>query len=83
MRDRRIGVVLLGWALYSIVTGLVSPFIDNGAHIGGAVTGALVARTLHPVALDPMPPERLRVVRRWLLVVAAILVYTVVAWTLR
>src|SRR5207302_198932 len=58
MRDRRIGVVLLGWALYSIVTGLVSPFIDNGAHIGGALTGALIARRLHPVALDPIPPER-------------------------
>jgi rhomboid protease GluP len=83
MRDRRIGVVLLVWALYSIVTGLVSPFIDNGAHIGGAVTGALIARHLHPVVLDPMPPERLRVVRRWLLVVAAILAYTVIAWSLR
>jgi len=83
MRDRRIGVVLLGWALYSIVTGLVSPFIDNGAHIGGAITGALIARTLHPAALDPIPPERVRVVRRWLLVVTAILVYTVVAWALR
>jgi rhomboid protease GluP len=83
MRDRRIGVVLLGWALYSIFTGLVSPFIDNGAHIGGAVTGALVARSLHPVVLDPMPADRLRVVRRWLLVVAAILLYTVIAWLLR
>src|SRR5262249_4039205 len=30
MRDRRIGVVLLAWAGYSIVVGLTSPFIDNG-----------------------------------------------------
>ena len=83
MRDRRIGVVLLGWALYSIVTGLVSPFIDNGAHIGGAITGALVARRLHPVALDPMPPERRRVERLWLVVAGAVLAYTVVAWAMR
>ena len=83
MRDRRIGAVLLGWALYSIVTGLTSPFIDNGAHIGGAVTGALVARLLHPVVLDPMPPERERAVRRWLWAVSALLAYTAVAWLAR
>jgi rhomboid protease GluP len=83
MRDRRIGVVLLGWALYSILTGLTSPFIDNGAHIGGAVTGALVARRLHPVVLDPMPPERARATRRWLWVVWALLGYTAIAWVRR
>ena len=38
---------------------------------------------LHPVALDPMRPERLRVERRWLVVVGAVLAYTVVAWTMR
>ena len=80
MRDRRIGVVLLGWAIYSIVTGWTSTFIDNGAHIGGVLTGALIARTLHPVILDPMPPETARTVRLWLWLVYAVLGYTVVAW---
>jgi rhomboid protease GluP len=80
MRDRRIGVVLLVWALYSIVTGWTSPYIDNGAHIGGALTGALIARRLHPVALDPMSPERARATRRGLWIVGAILAYTVVKW---
>jgi rhomboid protease GluP len=80
MRDRRIGVVLFGWALYSIVTGWTSPFVDNGAHIGGVLTGALIARHLHPVVLDPMPPERTRSIRRWLGVVCAWLGYTVLAW---
>jgi len=80
MRDRRIGVVLLVWAIYSIGTGLTSPFIDNGAHIGGALTGALLARRLHPVALEPMPPERARTVRRWLWLVCALLAATVIAW---
>ena len=80
MRDRRIGVVLLGWAIYSIVTGWTSPFIDNGAHIGGVLTGALIARGLHPVVLDPMPPETARTARLWLWLVYAVLGYTVVAW---
>jgi rhomboid protease GluP len=80
MRDRRIGVVLLGWAVYSIVTGWTSPFIDNGAHIGGVLTGALIARGLHPVALDPMPPERTRTARLWLWFVVVLLGYTVAAW---
>ena len=83
MRDRRIGAVLLGWALYSIVRGLTSPFIDNGAHIGGAVTGALIARFLHPVVLDPIPPERARTVRHWLWLVWGLLAYTAVAWLRR
>ena len=83
MRDRRIGGVLLVWAVYSIATGFTSPIIDNGAHIGGAVTGALIARHLHPVALEPMPVDRARTVRRWLWVVAAALVATVIAWLRR
>ena len=80
MRDRRIGVVLLGWAIYSIVTALTSPFIDNAAHIGGGLTGALIARALHPVVLEPLPPERTRLTRLWLWLVCALLGYTVVAW---
>src|SRR5947208_4083413 len=34
LRDRRIGFVLLLWAIYAIVTGLTESFIDNGPHIG-------------------------------------------------
>jgi rhomboid protease GluP len=80
MRDRRIGAVLLAWALYSIVTGWTSPYIDNGAHIGGALTGALIARHLHPVVLDPLPPERARTMRLWLGLVCVILAYTLIRW---
>ena len=80
MRDRRIGVVLLGWAVYSIVTAWTSPFIDNGAHIGGVLTGALIARSLHPTVLEPTPSEIARTARLWLWLVYAVLGYTVVAW---
>lgn len=80
VRDRRVGLVLLLWALYTIAAGLTTPYIDNGAHIGGALGGALVATRLHPVVLSPMPPERAAAVRRWLWLVGALLAYAVVAW---
>lgn len=83
LRDRRIGVVLLVWAVYSIATGLTMPYIDNGAHLGGALAGALVARRLHPVVLDPMPPEPAARVRRRLWLVGAILAYTIFGWLFR
>jgi hypothetical protein len=66
VRDRRVGFVLLIWAIYTIAGGLTDPFIDNGAHIGGALGGALIASRLHPVVLSPLPPERAASLRRWL-----------------
>jgi rhomboid protease GluP len=83
VRDRRVGFVLLIWAIYTIVGGLTDPFIDNGAHIGGALGGALLASRLHPVVLSPMPAERAAVVRRWLGLVVALLAYAVVGWVRR
>lgn len=78
VRDRRIGFVLLIWAAYAIMSGLLTPYIDNGAHIGGAVAGALVARRLHPVVLDWMPDATAAAVKRWLWVVAAALAYAII-----
>jgi rhomboid protease GluP len=83
MRDRRIGVVLLVWAVYSMAAGIVSPYVDNGAHIGGAVAGALMGRALHPVVLDPMTPEQARRRRRLLYVALGVLAYTVIGWIFR
>ncbi|MBI2205606.1 MAG: rhomboid family intramembrane serine protease [Candidatus Rokubacteria bacterium] len=83
VRDRRIGVVMLVWALYSILSGFTSPVIDNGAHIGGAIGGALVARRLHPVVLGPMPAETAeRVNRSWWLALGLV-AYGVVGWLAR
>jgi rhomboid protease GluP len=83
VRDRRVGFVLLVWAIYTIVGGLMTPFIDNGAHIGGALGGAVIARQLHPVVLGPLPPERAAVVRRWLWVVIALMVAALIGWSAR
>jgi rhomboid protease GluP len=39
VRDKRIGIVLLVWAGFILAQGLASPFVDNGAHVGGLLTG--------------------------------------------
>jgi rhomboid protease GluP len=83
VRDRRVGFVLLIWAIYTIAGGLTSPFIDNGAHIGGALGGALIATRLHPVLLSPLPAERAAAARRWLWLVIALLAYAVFGWLRR
>jgi len=80
VRDRRVGLVLIIWALYTIVGGFMEPLIDNGAHIGGALGGALIARSLHPVVLSPLPPERSAAIRRWLLFVIALLAAAIIGW---
>jgi rhomboid protease GluP len=51
VRDKRIGVVLAAWAGYTFLLGAISPMVDNGAHLGGFVAGALVG---------PLLPLRLR-----------------------
>jgi rhomboid protease GluP len=80
IRDRRIGVVLLVWAVFTIVGGLTSPYIDNGAHVGGALGGALLARGLHPVVLTPLDANQAARVRFGLWLVGAVMLYTVWAW---
>jgi len=48
VRDKRIGLVLAVWAGYQILTGLATPYIDNGAHLGGLVGGAATAMLMTP-----------------------------------
>lgn len=83
LRDRRLGVVLGAWALYSILIGLVTPWVDNGAHVGGALAGALLGRVLHPVVLDPMPAIHARRVRRGLWIVVGVVLYSFGGWLAR
>jgi membrane associated rhomboid family serine protease len=69
VRDKRVGVVLLAWAGFILATGLASPFVDNGAHVGGLLTGIaagllvpsrLLATSSRPLAarLRRPPPAR-------------------------
>ena len=52
VRDKRIGVVIAVWALFTVVTGLMTPMIDNAAHIGGLLGGAAVALATRPRILE-------------------------------
>src|SRR5918996_4240775 len=51
VRDKRIGIVVAAWALFTIGTGLVTPMIDNAAHLGGMFGGMAVAWTIRPKIL--------------------------------
>ncbi|HEY7194869.1 MAG TPA: rhomboid family intramembrane serine protease [Gemmatimonadales bacterium] len=48
VRDKRIGFVLLVWAGWTLFTGLMDPFVDNFAHLGGMAGGAVAALLLTP-----------------------------------
>ena len=50
VRDKRIGVVLLAWACWILFEGFMSPFVDNGAHLGGLMVG-LIAGLFAPSEL--------------------------------
>lgn len=57
LRDKRIGLVLLIWAVYSIGTGSFNPFLDNFAHLGGLIGGAIVSLLLRPRLLSRPSPR--------------------------
>ena len=48
VRDKRIGFVLAAWAGWQLFIGLMNPFIDNFAHLGGMSGGAIAALLLTP-----------------------------------
>jgi rhomboid protease GluP len=52
VRDKRIGVVIAVWAFLTIAAGLVTPMIDNAAHLGGMFGGMAVAWTMRPRILS-------------------------------
>jgi len=83
VRDRRIGVVLVVWAIYTIAQGVLTPYVDNGAHIGGFLGGALVARVLHPVVIEPVTDDVRARVRRQGWLTALVLVAAGVGWLFR
>ena len=52
VRDKRIGVVIAVWALLTVVSGLMTPMIDNAAHIGGLLGGMGVSLGVRPRILE-------------------------------
>jgi len=43
VRDKRIALVITVWAIYTLVTGFLTPYVDNAAHLGGMLAGMLAA----------------------------------------
>jgi rhomboid protease GluP len=62
VRDKRIGVVIAAWALFTIVTGMMVPMIDNAGHVGGLIGGLVTASVMRPRILRRrvvyLAPER-------------------------
>lgn len=83
VRDRRIGIVLVVWALYTIAQGVLTPYVDNGAHLGGVLGGLLLARRLHPVVLEPPPDEVRARIRRQGWLTLLVLVAAALGWLFR
>lgn len=46
LRDRRIATALMIWVVYTVGMGFLDPGIDNYAHIGGFIGGAVVGAIL-------------------------------------
>jgi rhomboid protease GluP len=53
LRDRRIGGVLMAYALYSFGLAFLNPVIDNWAHMGGFVSGLVMGLLLPPTLFGP------------------------------
>ena len=80
VRTRRLGVVLVAWAVFTITQGLATPYVDNGAHIGGFLGGILIARALHPVVLDAPHDAAQARIRRSAIVAGGIVVAAAIGW---
>ncbi|MGH7521951.1 MAG: rhomboid family intramembrane serine protease [Gemmatimonadales bacterium] len=63
VRDKRIGFVLAAWAAWQLLTGFLTPFVDNFAHLGGMLGGAIAAWLLS-TRLTSSPPVPLSAMRR-------------------
>ena len=50
LRDRRIGAAILGWGIFQLSLGMLTPYVDNWAHFGGLGAGLVLGFTL-PAAL--------------------------------
>jgi membrane associated rhomboid family serine protease len=57
--------VIAVWAIFTIITGLMVPMIDNAGHVGGLLGGIATAGLLRPRILERRmvyaAPERYRI----------------------
>jgi membrane associated rhomboid family serine protease len=53
VRDKRIGVVLFIWGGFTLLLGLATPYIDNGAHLGGLIAGTVAGVVIPSRLVQP------------------------------
>jgi rhomboid protease GluP len=51
LRDHRVGIVLLVWAIYTLGMGFFNPMVSNSCHLGGLVGGLVLGALLPPAVL--------------------------------
>jgi rhomboid protease GluP len=52
IRDHRVSIVLIVWAIYNLFLGAFSPVVSNAAHLGGLLGGSILGLLLAPVILN-------------------------------
>jgi rhomboid protease GluP len=50
LRDHRVGIVLLVWAIYTLGMGFFSPIVSNSTHVGG-LAGGMILGAILPAAI--------------------------------
>ena len=51
LRDHRVGIVLVVWAVYTLGMGVFNPIVSNSCHLGGLVGGLVLGALLPPAVL--------------------------------
>jgi rhomboid protease GluP len=52
LRDHRVALVLAVLIVYQMVQGMMTPYVDNMAHLGGTLGGVLATLGLEPALFD-------------------------------
>lgn len=81
LRDRNIGIFVGIIALFQIILGFNSPYIDNFCHIGGFLGGAAAALCLRPALLDGDKQPALGLKARRLTLAAVIVLCGLTFWS--
>ena len=51
IRDHRVSIVLVIWAIYNLFLGAFNPIVSNSAHLGGLLGGSILGLIRRPVIL--------------------------------
>jgi rhomboid protease GluP len=64
LRDHRVSIVLIVWAIYNLFLGTFSPVVSNAAHLGGLLGGSILGLLLAPVILNDRSENTSRLISK-------------------